>query len=132
MRITEVLICVLLVSIILTAALNGYGGILKNSKNVLERSKYSVQVLELDSLLRDQICKVNVPYLETSEEWYETIKNNIGLVLEKRKADLIDVARVYDDQGHCVGVSIFWEKNGKKIETYDLFSGYSLVQKNEK
>lgn len=117
MRLTEVLICIILFSIIATASsmalIAGYKSISKAEEN----THITGTVLDADRFLRSTVKEIKVPYWKSLEGQKENIEEVIFHAASEKGIKVKSVSFVYEKDRNAELINLEWEINGRDYVT---------------
>ena len=119
MKLTEVLISILIISIVVVSIGFVYSSYEFNGRKSISYIKNADELLIMDNKIRDIICNVKFSYLENGYEQIEEAKSRI----ENLKIKVTDISFLKDRNDFVCGMKVFWslDDSENKYITQDLF-----------
>lgn len=122
MRLSELLISLalfLLASALFTSSFVN----LKSSSSATESALLTnAATINTDSLLRNEIRQIEIPYWKNFEKEYEIQKEKLFQFALQKNIEILSVSTVYDKAHNSEGIRIEWKKGNKIFVTQEFIS----------
>ena len=87
-------------------------------------SKNAVVLLDVDTLIRKEIKKINVPYWKSFDREFEKekilLEENLKNIGKEKGFEVESVSSVYDRKRHSEGIKVEWKIYGRKYASREF------------
>lgn len=113
MKLSEVLICTAIFSIMIFSFGRFFLNVRTNIFKSIDEQKNALIVLKTDEILREEISKIDIAYWKNFDAEIEVCLEYLDFFCKENAIDVVLMEVIFDKAHNANGIKIEWEKFGK-------------------